>query len=306
MSGRGGYIGTNVTPAASAANSATGGVWTVREAESLKRAGTWPITFVNPTSITGLELWLDASDPSVLFDATTGGSLVAADGEVARWEDKSGNARHMTQDTLRNRPIRQTQIQGGKDVLYFNGTRHWMSVPNSTATFKFLHSADSTVFIVLEPPGSGQAPYQSLLLTCAANRLGVGFQIKVASPFNAGRTRLVVDKAVGGTWVVEQETPSGFLGSGFSVLSAVVRPTSAVAADRAVQRRNGGGAFFGNTRTDTVSTANSQKNLTIAYVSDFEEYANARIAEIIIYSSALSDTNRLTVESYLMTKWGIS
>ena len=43
MRGRGGFIGANVTPAASAINSAASGVWTLREAESLKRAGTWPI-----------------------------------------------------------------------------------------------------------------------------------------------------------------------------------------------------------------------------------------------------------------------
>ena len=38
----GGYIGFNRVPASAAANSAASGVWTVREAESLKRAGTWP------------------------------------------------------------------------------------------------------------------------------------------------------------------------------------------------------------------------------------------------------------------------
>ena len=39
---RGGYIGFNRVPAAAAVNSAASGVWTLREAEALKRAGTWP------------------------------------------------------------------------------------------------------------------------------------------------------------------------------------------------------------------------------------------------------------------------
>jgi hypothetical protein len=39
---RGGYIGHTVAPAASTGNSAAAGVWTLREAEALKRAGTWP------------------------------------------------------------------------------------------------------------------------------------------------------------------------------------------------------------------------------------------------------------------------
>jgi hypothetical protein len=36
------------------------------------------------------------------------------------------------------------------------------------------------------------------------------------------------------------------------------------------------------------------------------EAANANIAEIIVYSSALSDTDRAAVESYLTSKWGIT
>jgi hypothetical protein len=38
----GGYIGFNRVPAASAASSAAVGMWTVREAQELKAAGTWP------------------------------------------------------------------------------------------------------------------------------------------------------------------------------------------------------------------------------------------------------------------------
>jgi hypothetical protein len=67
-------------------------------------------------------LWLDGADASTLYDATSGGSLVAADGAVARWEDKSGNARHLTQGTLGSRPARKTSIQNGRDVLRFDGS----------------------------------------------------------------------------------------------------------------------------------------------------------------------------------------
>jgi len=45
---RAGYIGFNRVPAASALNSAAGGVWTVREAEAMRRAGTWPSAYVVP------------------------------------------------------------------------------------------------------------------------------------------------------------------------------------------------------------------------------------------------------------------
>jgi hypothetical protein len=68
-------------------------------------------------------LWLDGADSSTLYDATTGGSLVAADGEIARWEDKSGNSRHATQASAGARPIRKTAIQNGRDVLRLAGSQ---------------------------------------------------------------------------------------------------------------------------------------------------------------------------------------
>lgn len=52
-----------------------------------------------------LSLRLDASAPSSVYDAISGGSIVADGGTVARWEDQSGNGRHATQATANNRPI---------------------------------------------------------------------------------------------------------------------------------------------------------------------------------------------------------
>tara|TARA_R110000868_G_C10684566_1_gene747762 strand:- start:132 stop:842 length:711 start_codon:yes stop_codon:yes gene_type:complete len=66
-------------------------------------------------------LWLDASDSSTLFNATTGGSLPADGQAIARWEDKSGNNRHVAQATGSHQPLRKTAIQNGKDVVRFDG-----------------------------------------------------------------------------------------------------------------------------------------------------------------------------------------
>jgi len=66
-------------------------------------------------------LWLDASDSATLFDATSGGSLPADGSTVARWEDKSGNARHATQSTAGSRPTRKTAIKNSLDVIRLDG-----------------------------------------------------------------------------------------------------------------------------------------------------------------------------------------
>jgi hypothetical protein len=73
----------------------------------------------------GLHLWLDASDASTLFDATSGGSAVAVDGAIARWEDKSGNARHATQTTSSQRPLLKLNSSGQR-VVRFDGLSQFL------------------------------------------------------------------------------------------------------------------------------------------------------------------------------------
>jgi hypothetical protein len=62
---RGGFIGTNVVPAVALYNSAASGVWTLREAEGFKRAGTWPINSITTLNISGLVAFLHASEAVV-------------------------------------------------------------------------------------------------------------------------------------------------------------------------------------------------------------------------------------------------
>jgi len=310
--GRGGYIGFNRVPASSALNSAASGVWTLREAESLRRAGTWPVA--DPAGVgSSVQLWLDASDASTLYDATSGGSLVAADGGVARWEDKSGNGRHMTQGTAGSRPARKTAIQGGLDVLRFDGSADFMSVASSTAAFKFLHGSAYSIFAVVRiralntrefiletgPLGSPTGDNQSL---------GAALAI-----FSDGKLFHFV--RAGGTAEINNQSAASAFSSGSSYVVSVVGDVgSGTAAARSVAKINAGSAIQNNTQTDTPSTDSSRINLTIGraigYNGDgsveYEQYADLDFCEVILYNSALSDTNRAAVETYLIDKWAIT
>lgn len=68
------------------------------------------------------DLWIDASESASLFDATSGGSVVAADGTIARAEDQSGSTRHITQSTSGKRPLRKTAQVAALDVMRFDGS----------------------------------------------------------------------------------------------------------------------------------------------------------------------------------------
>jgi len=73
-----------------------------------------------------LELWFDASDASTLFDSTVGGSTPADGADVKRWEDKSGNANHATQDTANNCPHRSVSEENSLDCIEFDGANDWL------------------------------------------------------------------------------------------------------------------------------------------------------------------------------------
>ena len=311
MRARGGFIGANVTPASAGINSAASGVWTVREAESLKRAGTWPSGSVSPTQIAGLQLWLDGSDAATLYDATTGGSLVAADGAVARWEDKSGNGRHATQSTSGSRPTRKTAIQNSLGVLRFDGSNDWLSIASSTATFKFLHGTVATVIYVARYGTSADPNAQYGLIStggASGNEIGYfhSYDDRSAEANNSILSSAIRDAAGFRAWlnrVNDQVAPNTFI-----ACSEVIDAGNATAANRSIVRINGGAAIQGNSLTNSPSGNDSQFDLTIGAIVSSSPVAHMAgdIAEIIIYNSALSDTDRSAVEAALISKWGIS
>jgi hypothetical protein len=108
---------------------------------------------LKPREIQGCQLALDASIATSLYDTTSGGGLVAANGAVARWEDQSGNGYHVTQATGANQPLRRVAQKGGLDTLQFDNTNDRMinasiSVSLPTTVFAFGQtSEDLAVFV---------------------------------------------------------------------------------------------------------------------------------------------------------------
>ena len=71
-----------------------------------------------PLSIPGLQLWLDASDSSTLFQNSDGTTVATADGDpVGRWADKSGNGRHATQTDGTKKPFKKLAVKNSRDVI---------------------------------------------------------------------------------------------------------------------------------------------------------------------------------------------
>jgi hypothetical protein len=274
-----------------------------------------PLSIWTPVdSIAGLQAWYDASDASTLFDATTGGSLVAADGAVARWQDKSGNNRHFTQATSNKRPLRKTAQQNGFDLLRFDGSNDNMTVSGSASSLKFLHSADSTIFVVYNWTETTQTlPF---LLATAFNDGSVdgsvGAGIRLRNDFGAATPYAKLQwLAIGtgnGTRINSYTGDNSYPLSSLGLLTLSSSVGASAEADRSVFRRNGVVRSKTNAADNSsVNTANSTYDLQLCTEGAVNGlFAKADIAEIIIYNAVLSDANRAAVESYLMSKWAIT
>lgn len=151
---------------------------------------------LKPREIQGCQLALDASIPGSLYDATSGGNLVAADGAVARWEDQSGNAYHATQTDSSYRPLRRVAASGGHDGLDFDGTNDvliltsgGLDVLRNVSQFTAIVTAsrdslaDTTSRVSFARHTDNQWTIQHLIGTNAANK------------FRAGGRRVTADTA---------------------------------------------------------------------------------------------------------------
>jgi hypothetical protein len=276
-------------------------MWTLQEAQRFKQAGTWPQSFI-VSAISGLQCWLDASDSTTLFDATTGGSLVAANGGVARWEDKSGNGRHFSQSDSAKRPQRKTAQQNGLDSLLFDGAN------DSLTGSDFLDGnvGGTTVFVVLK-----------------RNVTGALHEIVTKGTTNGGWVFRITDRnrLNGSSWTDESFANSTDVSSSATVTATgytafawrhtagsfhtqqFFRNGISVAVDSPVEA--GSGARTLPNISEVMRIGVQRYDGALAAPGDYYLY-NGNIAEIILYNAALSDTDRSAVEQYLISKWGIT
>ena len=213
-----------------------------------------------------LALWLDAADSSTI---TLNGST------VSQWNDKSGNARHATQGTAASQPTYSQNQLSGKPAVVFDGTDDFMSVSafNNAVSLALIGSGGS----VLSPLISGAAPLD-FSPAWNANEATVDYR---------GRTNTTIR--------------SVNLGGGINNFS--IGFISLDSANGEVKLSGNGG-----TQTSFSQTIVSSDTTINTLGRDYQgssQFANGRIAEVVVASSLLSTTDRQRLEGYLAWKWGL-
>lgn len=217
-----------------------------------------------PTDITGCIGWFDASDA---------GSITASGGQVSQWNDKSGQANHVTQGTGSQQPITGTRTINSLNGLDF-----------TTASSQFL--------------GKSSSP------TLDASSIFAVFKRDLS------QTEAVVGSNSGSAYLVGINLTNGRLrcsrGTGINGTTTNLSNT----VHQCSWTFGAGGGNTANGWCDAVqeyTNSNANVNNSTGFSIGCNIGANffdGIIGEIIIYDNVLSAGNRQAVESYLKTKWG--
>lgn len=248
--------------------------------------------------VAGYYMWLDAA-----HDA----SFTYSSGKVvSQWTDRSANALTFTTASVSNQPSRNG-VQYGRPTVSFDGTNDYLKSTASSATWKFLHDGTATtIFLVAKskPPavdGSSTNWYMS------SSYLSDGFELYKDSYYNPDQ---IIAKIRGSGFLQNYQTLPN---NSHVVYSLKLDPNNATDANKLVQYHNSGSALTPTfVYTWATSTADSGTPLFLGtgyngnLVGNPEYMLYGEIAEVLIYKSILSDTDRNANISYLKTKWGIA
>ena len=224
----------------------------------------------DPTAIAGLTLWLKA-DAMALSDGAS----------VGTWIDSSGSGYNFSQANVPQQPIYKGGIVNGKPVVRFDGIDDYLV----DATNPII-SGQHTIFAVVNPASNSVGSHDFFMSGITGTNFSVILR-RDGSDWHHYQTSgsLVVASDVGGvspgTWT---QITADWNGTNIHIW------------------RNG---TLKDTTGATLLSSIGNMNVIGAYDISNVEFWDGDVAEILVYNSALSTTDRQNVENYLKTKYGL-
>ena len=222
-------------------------------------------------------LWLDATDAATITEVS---------GAVSQWDDKSGNARHVSQGTASKRPTLSTL--NGLSALDFDGADDWLV----TATNQTMHAGSWLAFGVAKRDAG--ATGFGMLFSQHEN---------VSTKTNAQYLRATT---TGIETITFNTSNTAFTASaaGDDEAALVYSASCETGALQAFVNGTGGSVVA---PTGTISTDVSQVSVGARQSSAgaADTYFKGEIGELILVPDTTSSVTRQRIEGYLAHKWGL-
>ena len=236
------------------------------------------------TSIANRVLWLDATADADITGAT----------DVSAWADHSGNGRTVVQAVGAKQPNKLAAGLNGLQMVHFDGSNDSFAM----ASWAVQLNLGSTVFIVAIPRFDASAVKNFALIRWMPSNAN-GMQCEsTADAVVASRNRLeaFTDTNIG----LVRATPVAQVDRDVARLAcSLVDPTvPAITLYRDGVAEGGPTAGFAT----ITSSAADQFKLCMDETGSWGPYD---IGEIAVFSRALTTLERVAVEQFLMTRWGL-
>jgi Ca2+-binding RTX toxin-like protein len=230
-------------------------------------SSTWGLA-VDPTvtSISNLYTWLDATDLD--GDGTVEGLSESglSGSSVTTWADKSGNANPLSQATATAKPTYVLNNTNGNASVTLDGTDYLTSTKSITNTY--------TIFTV----GQMQGTQNARLVGASGSSVGFGW-----------------DSGYEDRWVmpIGSYAPTTTATTSLKLYSG----TSSGATDTLYSNGQLLGSF---------ASTSALGLLEIGGTSGATMLSKGNVDEVLVFSRALSDAERVVIEGYLRQKWGVA
>jgi hypothetical protein len=247
----------------------------------------------NPNTYGTTLAWYNPRDNTKVLN---GSLAAAADGEgVDTITDSSSYARNARQTTSGSRPIYETNIQNGKNVLRFDDSADFLSLPSSNA----ITNGITGITIV---------QVYSLTSTVGTNGL---FEFQTGS---AGR-RFSLAVLAGGQFEITCKREDGAGGGsrygGTNTASTwyIVVTIWDVSAGTCKVYQNGS-VSIASGAIDTAGTVSATSSVEAPTIGSYGLYGSTLfggdMGDIVIWQGAMSDVNRDAMETALGAEWAIT
>lgn len=251
--------------------------------QSGRFGGAWSPAALSP------DLWLDADDASTFTYHS--GTL------VSQWADKSGNGYHATQATSGNAPSRSGTLNG-LTTVDFDGVDNWMTCGDVLD----LGTDDLTMYVVVKFDAVATGVTAPTVIGKYKATPADGSYLILSEHATTARLRAYYDPGT-----------TTYAGTG------AFSDTAGTAVGQIIDRAAGSitlrvdGATL-STQSFTPDAASNRNTSTHLYLGGLRNPAdsgflagywlNGQIAEVVACLRVITDDERDTLESHLITKWG--
>lgn len=250
---------------------------------------------------------------SELFAWYKADSLSLADGDPISTLADSDSGTYTLTASGSARPTYTANALNGLPVITFSGAQ-WLT-SGTTNSWAFLNQSTGGTFIAVWKAGAVANPntlyglYGNNAGSVAANQgIYCIFDDRAAVPRNEMIALVQRNSTGGGTgndFYLSTLADGSFPPNTPNLLSTCHDGANATAASKLLAGVNGGAMSGNNASTKTVSTSNPSYAFQLGAVGNNIFPLTGYIAEVCIFNSILSSTNRQLTEGYLAWKWGI-